>query len=233
MTAASFSAPARLLLAIAYPLLAHWASHDGGGWVAALALADLIVFVAIDGLLALRPAAWALVLALAAALGLAARTPLAQMLLLAPPMLFNAWLGWWFGRSLRAPREALITRIVAALHDCAPAQLAPPLYRYTRRLTALWAAVLLLLALINGALATIAVPDGLLARLGHAPAFAITQEQWSWFANLLNYGIVGGLFAGEYLVRRRLFAQRPETGFFDFLRRMARLGPRFWRDLFS
>ena len=192
MTATSFSAPARLLLAIAYPLLAHWASHDGGGWVAALALADLIVFVAIDGLLALRPAVWALVLALAVALGLAAPTPLAQMLLLAPP-----------------------------------------LYRYTRRLTALWAAVLLLLALINGALATIAVPDGLLARLGHPPAFAITQEQWSWFANLLNYGIVGGLFAAEYLVRRRLFVQRPETGFFDFLRRMARLGPRFWRDLFS
>ncbi|MEI2453288.1 ketosynthase [Lysobacter firmicutimachus] len=233
MTASSFSAPARLLLAVAYPLLAHWASHDGGGAVAALALADLVLFVAIDGLLGLRAAAWAAVLALCAGLALAARTPLAQMLLLAPPMLFNAWLGWWFGRSLRAPREALITRIVAALHERAPAALDPPLYRYTRRLTALWAAVLLLLALVNGALATIAVPDGLLARLGRPPAFAITQEQWSWFANLLNYGIVGGLFAGEYLVRRRLFTQRPETGFFDFLQRMARLGPRFWRDLFS
>lgn len=231
--ASSASGPARALLAIAYPLLAHWASHDGGGVPAALALADLVAFVAVDGLLALRPAPWAIFAALLAALAALARTPYAQMLLLTPPVLFNGWLAWWFARSLRAPREGLITRIVAALYGNAPRELAPELYRYTRSLTALWAAVLALLTLANGALALIAVPDGLLARLGYAPSPSITQEQWSWFANIINYGVLGAMFAGEYLVRCRRFHDRPETGFFDFLRRMARLGPRFWKELFS
>ncbi|MGO1069926.1 ketosynthase [Lysobacter sp. CA199] len=229
----SASGPARVLLAIAYPLLAHWASHDGSGVLAALALADLVVFVTVDGLLAPRLLAWMATLVLLGALALSAATPYAQMLLLTPPVLFNGWLAWWFARSLRAPRQALITRIVAALHGCAPEQLTPELYRYTRRLTALWACVLALLALVNGVLATIAVPDGLLARLGHLPAIAISREQWSWFANIINYGVVGGMFAVEYLVRRRLFKQRPETGFFDFLRKMAQLGPKFWKELFS
>lgn len=227
------SGPARLLLAIAYPLLAHWASHEGSGVLAALALADLVVFVTIDGLLGLRALPWLATALLLGALAAIAPTPYAQMLLLTPPVLFNAWLAWWFGRSLRAPREGLITRIVAALHGCAPRELAPDLYRYTRRLTLLWACVLAGLGLVNGALAMIAVPDGVLAQLGHTPALAITQEQWSWFANILNYGVVGGMFAGEYLVRRRLFKDRPEKGFFDFLRKMAQLGPGFWKELFS
>ena len=229
----SFSATARLLFAIAYPLLAHWASHDGGGVLAALALADLVLLVTIDGLLALRPWPWAVTLALFAGLVAITRTPYAQMLLLTPPVLFNGWLAWWFGRSLRAPREALITRIVAALHGCAPRELIPELYRYTRNLTGLWAGVLAGLAVINGVLATIAVPDGVLARLGHLPAIAISQEQWSWFANIINYGVIGGMFAVEYLVRQRRFKERPEKNFFDFFRKMALLGPRFWRELFS
>lgn len=231
--ASSLSGPARLLLAIAYPLLAHWASDGGGGVVAALALADLVVFVAVDGLLSLRPAVWIATVLLLGALAAMARTPYAQMLLLTPPVLFNGWLAWWFARSLRAPREGLITRIVAALHGCQPRQLAPDLYRYTRRLTALWAWVLAALALVNGVLALIAVPDGLLARLGHVPAIAISVEQWSWFANIINYGVIGGMFAGEYLVRRRLFKDRPEKSFIDFLRKMALLGPKFWKELFS
>ncbi|ALN60318.1 hypothetical protein GLE_4977 [Lysobacter enzymogenes] len=231
--ASSVSGPARVALAVAYPLLAHWASHDGGGALAALALADLVVFVVLDGLLALRPAPWAIAAALLAALAALARTPYAQMLLLTPPVLFNAWLAWWFARSLRAPREGLITRIVAALHDCAPRDLDPPLYRYTRSLTALWAWTMALLTAANAALALIAVPDGLLARLGYLPSPSITQEQWSWFANIINYGVLGAMFAGEYLVRRQRFPERPESGFFDFLRRMARLGPRFWKELFS
>ncbi|MGH8081077.1 MAG: ketosynthase, partial [Lysobacter sp.] len=209
-SSSSVSGPARLLFAIAYPLLAHWASHDGGGVLAALALADLVLFVSIDGLLKLRPLPWAISLLLLGGLAALAHTPYAQMLLLTPPVLFNGWLAWWFARSLRGGREGLITRIVAALHSCAPRELEPDLYRYTRRLTALWACVLTVLMVVNGVLATIAVPDGLLARLGQVPAIAIGREQWSWFANIINYGVIGGMFAVEYSVRLRLFKQRPE-----------------------
>jgi uncharacterized membrane protein len=222
-----------LILAVAYPLLAHWASEDGGGMPAAIALADIVVLVLAVPLLERRGWAWALTLLLGAGLVWLAATPFAQLLLLAPPMLFVGLVAWLFGRSLRAPREALITQIVAAMERTTPAGLPPVLYRYSRNLTAAWAAVLGLLALANGVLATIAVPGGVLARLGHVPALSITQWQWSLFANLANYGIVGGFFLGEYALRRRLFPHRPYRNLLDFLRQMAALGPKFWRELFA
>ena len=58
----------RLLLAIAYPALAHWASHDGGGWAAVVALVDLTLIVQIEALLRLRIGAWLLFAAIVAAL---------------------------------------------------------------------------------------------------------------------------------------------------------------------
>lgn len=223
----------RLLLAIAYPLLAHWASHDGGGWPAAIALIDLALLVQIEGLLHLRLSAWLVFAAIVAGLAALVHTAYPQLLLLTPPVLFTAALAWWFGRSLRAPREGLITRIVAALDACEPSQLPADVYHYSRRLTAIWAWLLGALALANAVLAMIAVPGGVLARLGQIPPVSISQEQWSWFANLLNYGIVGGFFVGEYLYRKRVFTDRPYRNFWDFLRRMGALGPAFWRSLFD
>ena len=85
------------------------------------------------------------------------------------------------------------------------------------------------LALLNLLLALIAVPDGLLARFGVAAPLSITRTQWSWFANLCNYGIVGGFFLLEYQLRKRHFPGRYKN-FLDFGRRMAALGPTFWRD---
>lgn len=222
-----------IVLAVAYPLLAHWASHDGGGVSAAIALADLVALCLIAPLLQGQAWAWALAAVLGAALAWLAQTPYAQMLLLAPPMLFVGFVAWMFGRSLRPPREALITRIVAAMERCSAAELPRELYRYSRRLTAMWAGLLAALAVANGVLALIAVPDGVLARLGRTAPVTIGQEEWSLFANLLNYGIVGGFFVGEYVMRKRLFPHRPYRHFFDFLRQMAALGPRFWRELFD
>lgn len=225
--------PLRLLLAIAYPLLAHWASYRGSGLAAALALVDLALIVLLLPLAQRRGWAWALLAVLIVVLVALIDSPYPQLLLLAPPVLFTALLAWWFGRSLRAPRVPLITRIVSALDHCQPTQLAPALQRYTRRLTAAWAGVLAALSVANGVLALIAVPGGVLARLGHPPVIAVSQTTWSWFANLLNYGIVGGFFVGEYVLRRWLFPHRPYRNFVDFLRRMAALGPTFWRQLFD
>jgi hypothetical protein len=87
-----------------------------------------------------------------------------------------------------------------------------------------------LLAAIDLALALCAVPGGVLDSLGIAPPVAISREAWSFFANGLNYGIVGGLFVGEYFYRGRRFPGR-YTSFFDFLRKMASLGPAAWRAL--
>src|SRR3546814_2448392 len=69
--------------------------------------------------------------------------------------------------------------------------------RYTRGLTAAWAWLLAALAAVNLALAVLAVPDGLLAILGLSSPLPISRTQWSWFANICNYGIVGGFFIAE------------------------------------
>lgn len=220
----------RLVFALAYPPLAYWAARAGSGVAASMALADLaLVFIA-GPMLHLRGWAWGVAALLALVLVTAAHTEIPQMLLLAPPVLFLALLAWLFGRTLRAPRHPLIASIVAALHELPAEQLPEDLSRYARRLTAAWMLLLAMLALVNGVLAFAEVPGGVLARLGHAPAWAIPREEGSLLANLVNYGVVGVFFVGEYLFRGRWFSERPYRNFFDFMRRMARLGPDFWKQ---
>lgn len=222
---------ARLLLSAAYPLIAHAAAEFQDARLAALALFDILLIVLVAPLARGRAWAWAVVAAGAALLWTVQRSSLLPLLLLLPPVLITAMLAWWFARTLRPGSVPLIARIVCGLEQRAPAELAPPLQRYTRRLTALWALLLAGLALANALLGVFAVPDGLLVRLGHPPAVPVPQALWSWFANLLNYGIVAAVFVIEYLVRMRLFPDRPYSSLPDFLRRLGALGPAFWRDV--
>lgn len=221
----------RLALALAYPVFAHLASARGDGAWAALAMADLLLFVLLEPLLARR--GWALGLLGLCLLGLWAisLSRYALMPLLAPPVLFIALVAWLFGRSLRRGGTPLITRIVEGLYGQAGMPTSADLYRYTRQLTLAWALLLGLLALANLGLALCAVPSGLLHQLGHTPAWTVTDEQWSLFANVLNYGIIGLFFVVEYQLRKRRFPQRPYRNAVDFIVQMARLGPRFWNEL--
>ena len=221
----------RLALLLAYPLFAHLASTRGDGAWAALAMADLVLLMLLGSLLRRRP--WAL-LVLASCLLVLWRLSLsryAMLPLLLPPVLFLAAIGWFFGRTLRAGRVPLITQLVEALHSRAGMPMTPDLYRYARRLTATWAVVLALLALANLLLALCAAPGGMLAQFGYKPPLTVTDEQWSWFANFITYGVIGGLFCGEYLWRKRVFPQQPYRNFLHFLQQMAQLGPGFWGRL--
>jgi len=222
---------ARLLLSIAYPLLAHAASTARDPRLAALALLDLVLILLIVPLAQRRPAAWLAVGAAALALAAVQGSAALPVLLLLPPVLFPWLVAWWFARTLRRGSVPLISRIVGGLEQCAPADLAPPLKAYTRGLTKLWALVLTGIGLANLVLGLIAVPDGLLVHLGHAPMVSVPQVVWSWCANLLDYGVAGLLMVAEYIVRLRRFPERPYHGLPDFLRRLGALGPAFWRDV--
>ena len=221
----------RVALAVSYPFLAHAASLRDSGVLAACALLSIVLMALVEGLLQRRAAAWLALAATVAVLAWLAQSRHAQVPLLLVPVAFIVLVAWWFGRTLRAGQTPLITHIVSALEARPAAELEPELQVYTRRLTWGWAAVLGALALCNLVLAAIAVPGGLLATFGVAAPVTVTEAQWSWFANWFNYGLVGGFFVLEYLYRKRRFPGRYRN-FADFARRMAGLGPVFWRDLF-
>lgn len=230
--APGWPAPAlRVAMAVSYPFLAHAASVRDSGVLAACALATIAVMAFADGLVRGRAAAWAALALVGAALWWLAHSPLPHLPLLLVPVAFIGMVAWWFARTLRRGQVPLIGRIMAALEGLPYHQVERDLQVYTRRLTALWAGVLGLMALCNLALAAIAVPGGLLASAGIAPPVSVTETQWSWFANWLNYGLVGGVFALEFAYRQRRFPGRYRN-FVDFARRTAGLGPAFWRDLF-
>lgn len=216
-------------MVVAYALFAHLASATLDDRYAYAALLSLVAMMLAAGLVARRAWAWvALPLSLAAC-HLLYRSGHAGLPLLLAPVVFVAAIAWLFARSLWSPHGALITRIVAALDGCTPATLGPELVAYSRGLTAAWAVALCALGLANLGLAMVAEPGGLLDGLGLGAPVAITREQWSLFANILNYGIVGGFFAVEFAYRKRRFPGR-YSSFVGFLRQMAALGPAFWRD---
>lgn len=218
------------LLGLGYALLAHLASlwrHDG---LALGALGLLVAMLLVEPLLHRRGWAWlALPLACWGAWALYAAGHASVPLLLVP-VVFVLAIAWLFARTLRAGSVPLITRIVVGLEKGDAAAVSPELHRYTRTLTAAWAGVLLVMALVNLLLAMLASPDGLLESVGIASPLPITRGQWSWFANLLNYGVIGGFFAIEFSVRQRRFPGRYRN-FADFVRKLATLGPTFWRGL--
>lgn len=219
-----------IALALSYGVLAHLAAAWRNDMLSLAALLALVAMLLAAPIATRRGWAWlALPLLVAAAWWLYVAGHAGVPLLLVP-VAFILLIAWVFGRTLRPGRTPLITRIVLALEGGPDQSLAPELVAYTRALTAFWAALLVTLALVNLVLAAIATPDGLLASLGIAPPVSITRTQWSWFANLFNYGIVGGAFIGEYAWRKRRFPNR-YASFADFLRRMGGLGPAFWRDL--
>ncbi|GAB3510475.1 ketosynthase [Pseudoxanthomonas daejeonensis] len=224
--------PVQLVLGVAYPFLAHLAGTRGGAWTA-LALADLAVLMLAAPLLRRRWWALALLAAVLAGLSWWVGTLWLDLLLLAPPVLFTAWLAWWFARSLVATRTPLVTRIVCALYAQAGWETPPGLLAYARRLTAAWALLLAFLAVANALLALWAVPGGVLDAFGRTPWIAVPHWAWSWFANLLNYGLVGGFMVAEFNYRKRHFPVRPYRNGVDFARKMAALGPAFWRDLLN
>lgn len=224
------TALARLLLALAYPWLAHAASLRHDSVLAAIALGDVALIVMLESLLRPRIGAWLLFAAVSAGLVALSRSSHALLPLLLVPAAIVALVSWTFGRTLRTGRTPLITRMVSLIEGIAVHDLAPALAAYARGLTATWAIVLAFLAAADLALALSAVPGGLLDSVGIAPPIAISREAWSWFANGLNYGLVGGLFVGEYYFRVRRFPGR-YTSFFDFLRRMAGVGPAAWRGI--
>ena len=110
----------------------------------------------------------------------------------------HAMLGLWFAGSLRPQRgEPLITRLALRLHGTLP----PTMMRYTRGVTALWAAYFLLMA----------VASCLLFAFGSLRA-------WSILANVVTLPLIALIFIAEYLVRLRLHPRFDHVSLLDGVR---------------
>jgi len=87
---------------------------------------------------------------------------------------------WYFGRTLRSGKEALITRLATYVHGALPDEIRS----YTRRVTWAWClffAGMALASVLLFALAPLAI--------------------WSLFANVLNLPLVAVMYLGEYAYR--------------------------------
>jgi uncharacterized membrane protein len=216
-----------VLLALAFLILAHIAAASGGLAWATASVACL--FLLLIWPLHRRALAFAgALVAIGIAIAWLHAAERSALVLLFPPVLLTAAFGLYFARSLAAGRTPLIERIVRALDPDALQQ--PGVVAYARSVTRLWAVLLLGLAAINAMLAMLAVPGGLLAAVGLSVPIHVSDAQWSLFANGLNYLVIALVFVAEFAWRRRRFPQQPFRGLPDFLMRVARLGPAFWRQ---
>jgi len=106
------------------------------------------------------------------------------------PIIINVGLAAWFGMTLRAGSEPMISRFARIERG----QLAPDLAAYTRRLTLVWTLFFLAMAAVSAALS--ALPSA---------------GPWAWFTTFGDWICVAALFFGEHIYRRRRFAHHPHT----------------------
>lgn len=192
-----------LWLALGYPLLAHLSVVLADRRLQWLALAWLIGVALGAALLERRAWAWIIWVALSALLYWLVVAGHGLYALYVPPAAIPAALLLGFAGSLRPGHEPLITRFARAMHD---GELPADLVAYTRRVTLLWCVVCAALFLSAVLLAWFASPP-----------------TWSLMTNFVHYLVLGAVFVLEYAWRRVRFRHHPHLGFFQFLRRLARV----------
>ncbi|OIQ89864.1 hypothetical protein GALL_282350 [mine drainage metagenome] len=106
-------------------------------------------------------------------------------------------LGVMFGSTLRAGEVPLITRFASMVHDSMP----EPVLRYTRGVT--WAWTLFFATMVASSLTLFAL----------APL-----RLWAVFASVATPLLVVAMFAGEYLIRRRVLRDERHAHPFDSIR---------------
>lgn len=217
-----------VLLAVAYPLLAHLGALLHSVVLTSGAVLVLLTVFFSAGLWHGRIAAWLGWIALCAAtigLSLHGHARLPQY---AVPVLIDGFVAWLFGHTLLRGREPLIAGIIrivdgeAMLQDAAVCD-------YARRLTLFWTLLMSGLALTALTLALLLQPDGLLVLFGITAPLPVSAVQWSWFANVINYALVGAFFALELFLRRLVLPQAPQRGLREFGLRIATLWPQLLR----
>ncbi|MGO4330502.1 hypothetical protein AB4Z48_31665 [Cupriavidus sp. 2TAF22] len=168
------------VLTLCYPVTIYFGLQHWSPRVMALAL----VALALLRVLTSRQAGWRLLAVLAAALAAVVAASNHAMPLKLYPVLVNGAMLAVFGWSLRHP-PSLVERLARLREpDLPPAGVA-----YTRRVTQAWCVFFI----ANG---TVAALTAVLA----------SDRVWALYNGGIAYGLMGAMFAGEWLVRQRVMA---------------------------
>ncbi|HUW53639.1 MAG TPA: xanthomonadin biosynthesis protein [Rhodanobacter sp.] len=189
-----------LMLLLAYPLLAMAGVLTHRQVFALAALLLLVTAAMLPRLLARRVAPWLAWLGLLAALWLLWRQGWAGLLLEALPVLINALLAGWFGRSL-ATSEPLVARFIVILEG-AQRLAQPGVARYARQITWGWTLLLGAQASVLAVLLLWAGQRGLLVRFGFASPLPLSDRWVAAWQHVGSYALLGAAFVLEYGYRR-------------------------------
>lgn len=174
-----------LVLTLAYPFVVAF----GADRLPPGAVAATLVGVAVLRAALARDPVWWLAAAGALVLGAVSQLGLGWLPLKLYPVLVNATLLAVFGLSLRHGPP-----VVERLARVTEPDLPPEAVAYTRRVTQAWC----LFFLANGAVAA-------------ATAVWWPTTAWAWYNGFVAYLLIGAMFAGEWLLRRRLKARLAAT----------------------
>jgi uncharacterized membrane protein len=186
-------------------VLIHLAVTGNTPWLEWLALVSLVFVPFSLPLITFRWRAWAMFAALCVCLWWLVRYGGGRPLLYLPSILIPAALAWFFGRTLVAGRQPLITAVALAARPATPDYL----LAYSRHLTQMWTGIFIAMTLWDGALAALA-----------------PRAAWSVMANGVNYLVIGATVAFEYLFRRWRFRAYDHPGFVEYLSIVVSADPR-------
>ena len=217
-----------LLLLLCYPLLVLAGVLTHRQIYPLLALAVVSTALLLPQLLARRAAAWLGWSGWLAVLVLLSLYGYVDLLLEALPILINALLACWFGRTL-ATSEPLVARFIIAIEGAERLRLRG-VAEYARRLTWLWTVLLGTQALLLSVLLLGAEHSGLLARLGIASPLHIPERWAEAWLHLGCYLLLGVVFVLEYGYRRWRLRHLNHSGLHKMLIQLARHWPQLLHD---
>ncbi|MDW2983117.1 MAG: xanthomonadin biosynthesis protein [Rhodanobacter sp.] len=216
-----------LLLLPAYPLLAIAGVLTQRQVFALLALALLLTALMLPQLLARRVLPWLSWSGAQAGLLVAWRCGLAGLLLEAVPVLINALLAGWFGRTL-GTAEPLVARFIVAIEGDERLR-QPGVAAYARQITWFWAVLLAAQALLLAVLLLCADHDGLLARVGVVSPLPVPAGWAATWLHLGGYLLLAAAFTLEYVYRRWRLRHLHHPGLHDMLLQLALHWPQLLR----
>lgn len=216
-----------MLLLLAYPVLAIVGAITHRQVFPLLALVVLLTVVMLPRLRSHRAVPWVAWLAMLVGVWLLSHYGVAGLLLEAVPILVNALLACWFGRTLGSA-EPLIARFIVAIEG-ADRLNQPGVARYARQLTWFWTLLLASQAVVLTVLLLCASHSGLLLRFGVTPPLQVPERWAVLWLHLGCYVLLGVAFALEYGYRRWRLRHLSHPGLHQMLLQLALHWPQLIR----